>query len=114
MVSGPIDIYARVSRLKDKDQTTTASQVAVCRSELGERGLDVGRVWVDDGKSAWDPKVVRKDWEALMARLESGEAGGVIGYDLERVARQLQDGERPGALAEPWVSNQPGHRGLPG
>jgi site-specific DNA recombinase len=99
-VTGPIDVYARVSRLKDKDQTTTASQVAVCRAELGERGLPVGKVHIDDGKSAWDPKVVRKDWEALMARLESGEAGGVIVYDLERFARQLRDGERLVALAE--------------
>lgn len=28
-VSGPIDIYGRQSRLRAKDQTTTASQIAV-------------------------------------------------------------------------------------
>jgi len=33
----------------------------------------VGEVHEDKGKSAWDPKVYRKDWQALMARLESGE-----------------------------------------
>lgn len=95
-----IDIYARQSRLRDKDQTTTASQVAVCRAELAERDLPAGQVHVDDGRSAWDPKVVRPGWEALMARLESGEADGVIMYDLERFARQLKDGERLVTLAE--------------
>jgi hypothetical protein len=35
-----------------------------------------------------------------MERLESGEAGGVIVYDLERFARQLADGERLVSAAE--------------
>jgi len=99
-MDGPIDIYARVSRLRDKDQTSTPAQVASCRAVLGERGLPVGEVWVDPGKSAWDPKVYRDGWEAMMARLESGEAGGVIVYDLERFARQLADGERLVRAAE--------------
>lgn len=96
----PIDIYARQSRLRDKDQTTTPSQVAACRAVLAERDLPAGQVFVDPGKSAWDPKVYRKDWESMMSRLESGEAGGVIVYDLERFARQVADGERLIALAE--------------
>jgi site-specific DNA recombinase len=99
-VEGPIDIYARVSRLRDKNQTSTPAQVAACRAVLGERGLAVGEVRVDPGKSAWDPKVHRDGWEAMMSRLESGEAGGVIVYDLERFARQLADGERLVKAAE--------------
>lgn len=93
-VDGPIDIYARQSKKTDPDQTTTASQIAVCRAELEERGLTIGEVWIDDGTSAWNPKVYRKDWNALMKRLESGAAAGVIVYDLERFARQVSDGER--------------------
>jgi site-specific DNA recombinase len=96
----PIDIYARQSRLRDKDQTTTTSQVASCRAVLAERELPVGLVHEDKGKSAWDPKVTRLGWNALMDRLESGEAGGVIVYDLERFARQLADGERLVTAAE--------------
>ena len=96
----PIDIYARVSRLGAKDQTTTPSQIAVCRAILDERGLVAGVVHVDDGKSAWSPDVYRPGWHALMARLEDGSAGGVIVYDIERFARQLADGERLVALAD--------------
>jgi site-specific DNA recombinase len=95
-----IDIYARVSRLRDKDQTTTASQVASCSAVLAERGLPVGEIHIDDGKSAWDPEVYRPGWNALMERIESGAADGVIVYDLERFARQLKDGERLVTAAE--------------
>jgi len=95
-----IDVYARVSRLRDKDQTSTTSQVMVCRAALVERGLPVGKVHIDDGKSAWDPKITRPGFEALMVRLESGKADGVIVYDLERFARQLSDGERLVTAAE--------------
>lgn len=95
-----IDIYARVSKLADKDKTTTASQVAVCRGILDERGLERGEIHIDDGKSAWNPRVYRPGWNALMERLERGEADGVIVYDLERFARQLSDGERLVTAAE--------------
>ena len=96
----PVDIYARVSRLRDRKQTSTPAQVAVCRAVLDERGLPAGQTWVDDGKSAWNPEVYREDWEAMMARLEDGLAGGVIVFDLERFARQLKDGERLVKAAE--------------
>lgn len=95
--AAPIDIYARVSQTKTdryKPDPSTDAQVAICRSILKERGLPIGETHVDPGLSAWNPKVYRKHWEALMARLESGAAGGVIVYDLERFARQPIDGER--------------------
>jgi DNA invertase Pin-like site-specific DNA recombinase len=96
----PIDIYARVSRLRDKDQTSTPGQITACRAELAERDLPVGEIWTDEDKSAWNPDVSRPGWQALMSRLESGAAGGVIVYDLERFARQLADGERLVKAAE--------------
>lgn len=90
----PIDIYARVSRKGDKQQRSTTGQVGVCRAVLKERGLPLGRVLVDDGRSAWNPKVARPDWDVLMSRLESGASGGVCVFDLERFARRPADGER--------------------
>ena len=92
-----IDVYARVSRLRDKDQTSTPAQVASCRAVLAERGLPVGG---GGGRQQGEnPGGVRagKRWAA---RLESGEASGVIVYDLERFARQLADGERLVTAAE--------------
>src|SRR5260370_21880417 len=86
--AGAVDIYARVSRKGDKEQRSTSGQVGVCRAVLAERGLAEGLVHVDDGRSAWNPRVHREGWDTLMGRLETGQAGGVIVFDLERVTRQ--------------------------
>jgi site-specific DNA recombinase len=95
-VKPPIDIYARVSRLKrdEKREPSTEGQVAVGRARLAELGLPEGKVLIDPGRSAWNPNVKRKDWDELMHRLEHGLSGGVIVFDLERFSRQPEDGER--------------------
>jgi site-specific DNA recombinase len=98
--AGPIDIYARVSHKGDKEQRSTSGQVQVCKGILADRDLPVGRVHVDDGRSAWDPAAERPDWNTLMSRLESGEAGGVIVFDLERFSRRPSEGERLITAAE--------------
>ena len=92
--AAPIDVYARVSRKGDKEQRSTTGQVQVCSSVLTERGLPAGEVRVDDGRSAWNPRVRRDGWDAIMTRLESGESGGCIVYDLSRFSRRPKDGER--------------------
>src|SRR6266568_738815 len=96
----PVDVYARRSAKGDKAQRSTSGQVQVCRAILTERGLPVGQVHVDDGRSAWNPKVERPGWDTLMARLESGESGGVIVFDMERFSRRPIEGERLIAAAE--------------
>ena len=67
---------------------------------LAERHLPLGQVHVDDGRSAWNPKVERPGWDTLMGRLESGESGGVIVFDMERFSRRPIEGERLIAAAE--------------
>jgi len=108
----PIDVYARVSKLRKSKQAarggnrelSTAGQVAVCRARLAERGLPEGKVLIDPGRSAWNTKVKRKDWDELMDRLETGVSGGVIMFDLERFSRQPEDGERLIRLASRGIA----------
>lgn len=92
----PVDIYARVSRLKrdEKREPSTNGQIAVCHVRLADLGLPEGRVLVDLDRSAWNPNVKREAWDELIDRLESGLSGGVIIFDLERFSRQPKDGER--------------------
>jgi site-specific DNA recombinase len=90
----PVDIYARRSRKGDKELRSTSGQVHACKGVLAERGLSAGETHVDDGRSAWNPRVHRPGWDALMARLESGVSGGVIVFDMERFTRQPREGER--------------------
>ena len=91
---GPIDVYTRVSRKGDKRQRSVTGQAADCRAALADRGLSPGEVWTDDGRSAWNPRVKRRQWNTLMDRLESGAAGGVIVYDMSRFSRRPIEGER--------------------
>jgi site-specific DNA recombinase len=96
----PVDVYARRSAKGDKTQRSVSGQVQSCRAVLAERGLTPGSVLTDDGKSAWNPKVERPGWDTLMRRLESGESGGVIVFDMERFSRRPIEGERLIAAAE--------------
>jgi DNA invertase Pin-like site-specific DNA recombinase len=97
----PIDIYARVSKKKPSNkkqererERSPEDQVATCRAVLADRGLPEGGTFIDPGRSAWNPRVKRDDWDALMGRMERGESGGVIVFDLERYSRQPDDAER--------------------
>jgi DNA invertase Pin-like site-specific DNA recombinase len=95
-----LDIYGRVSRLGDERQRSTEGQVCDCTARIAERGARVGEVHVDNGRSAWNPRVHRPGWDRLMTRLESGAAGGVIVFDLARFSRRPIEGERLIAAAE--------------
>src|SRR6266508_3617718 len=94
-----LDVYARLSRAYNGETIQVDDQVEVCLEELAERDADAGEVFKDNSLSAWKPNVVRKDWEALMARLESGASDGVIVYDLTRFSRKIREGERLVELA---------------
>ena len=84
MVALNLDIYARVSRLGDDRQRSTEGQVEDCQARIVERGAQVGEVHIDSGRSAWNPRVRRPDWERLMSRLEAGATGGVVVFDMAR------------------------------
>ncbi len=94
MVALILDIYARVSRLGDDRQRSTGGQVEDCEARVGERGAQVGEVHIDSGRSAWNPRVKRPDWERLMSRLEAGATGGVVVFDMARFSRRPIEGER--------------------
>src|SRR5579871_5834797 len=95
-----IDIYARLSRAVNGQTITVDDQIRMGREAIEARGARVGRIFKDNSKSGWNPKVVRKDWDALMVRLESGESGGVWVYDVSRFSRKIMEGERLIQVAE--------------
>jgi len=89
-----LDIYARVSRLGDDRQRSTGGQVDDCTVRVVDHGARVGEVHIDSGRSAWNPRVRRREWERLMERLESGATGGVVVFDMARFSRRPIEGER--------------------
>jgi DNA invertase Pin-like site-specific DNA recombinase len=101
-----MDIYARISVDYDGTTRSVESQEEDCRWAVQDDHPDwrVGEVFRDHAKSGWDPKVYRPEFEALMARLESGASQGVMVYDLTRFTRKPIEGERLLALAKRGVT----------
>lgn len=95
-----IDIYARVSRASDKRDRSTAGQVTECKALVLDKGYTIGEVHIDSSKSAWNRKVFRPGWEALMMRLEAGAVDGVIIFELSRFTRRSREGLRLVDVAE--------------
>lgn len=90
-----LDTYARVSQKGDARRRSMEGQNAANRRRAEELGTQVGEVFdKDDGRSAWNPRVKRVDWDRLMARLESGASDGVVVFDLARFSRRPIEGER--------------------
>jgi site-specific DNA recombinase len=94
-----IDIYARLSHAPTGETIKVDDQAEMGQEALERRGGVLGEVFKDPSKSAWDPGVVRPEWERLMGRLESGESDGVWVYDLTRFSRKVMEGERLVELA---------------
>jgi DNA invertase Pin-like site-specific DNA recombinase len=95
-----LDIYTRTSRLGDERQRSSEGQAQDCKGRIIERGALVGETLSDPGRSAWNPRAKRPGWDELMRRLEVGETGGAVVFDLARFSRRPAEGERLIAAAE--------------
>ncbi|WP_432001257.1 recombinase family protein [Streptomyces sioyaensis] len=101
-----LDSYARESVERRKKNRrgerslSIAGQHQVNLQRIEEYGATPGLLLEDPGKSAWDPKVTRPDWERVIERLETGESNGVVIFDIERFVRQMEDAVRIVKIAE--------------
>ncbi|MGI9002210.1 MAG: recombinase family protein [Pseudonocardia sp.] len=94
-----LDVYARLSYAMNGDEINVDDQIELCTDKIHDRGGQVGETFKDNSLSAWNPKVVRPEWNQLMVRLESGASDGVMVYDLTRFSRKIMEGERLVELA---------------
>ena len=86
-----IDIYGRLSYLSDGTAVNVDEQLKMGAEDIEGRGAVVGESFRDDARSAWNPKVVRPQWEQLMARLEAGVFDGVWVLDVTRFSHRTED-----------------------
>jgi hypothetical protein len=89
-----VDIYARITRAVNGETIKVEDQIEMGEEVIERRGAEVGESFMDNSLSAWNPQVVREDWNRMMARLESGESDGVWVYDVSRFTRKPNEGER--------------------
>lgn len=86
----PVDVYVRVSRVNGReveaDGQTAAEQERKCRAQAELDGRTVGEVFTDLNISG--AKSSRPALDAMLARIESGESGGVYSLNLSRFTRK--------------------------
>jgi len=86
-----VDLYARLSKNDDGDLETIETQLGDALDAAIRNVWRVAELHIDNSLSAWNPKVRRPGWEALLERLQSGACDGVVGYHFDRLLRRPQD-----------------------
>src|SRR5438128_783640 len=92
-VSGPLDIYVRVSDVRGRSGDSFISpkdQEERCRALAKARGYEVGEVFTDLDVSGG--KMRRPELDRAIARIEEGVSAGIIVAKLDRFARTLVGG----------------------
>src|SRR5712692_8857931 len=92
-ITRPLDLYVRVSRVGGREGDSFISpevQEEKCQALAKARGLKVGQVFTDLDRSGG--KMDRPQFKEALARIESGESGGIIVARIDRFARTLLGG----------------------
>ena len=79
----PVAAYVRMST--EHQQYSTANQLDRIKEYAAQRGMEIVRVFADEGKSGLSVKG-RESLRRLIAEVESGQAGfkGILAYDVSR------------------------------
>ncbi len=88
----PVDIYVRVSQVRGREGESFQSpkqQEERCRAQLKADGLNAGEVFIDLDQSG--AKASRPAFDRALARVESGQSGGIVVYDLSRFGRSTRN-----------------------
>lgn len=88
-----VDLYLRISRDPGHDELGVKRQERECRELVERHGWTIGVVHIDDDKSAFSEKL-RPAYEALLVRLASGAARGVVIWHPDRLHRSPTELER--------------------
>jgi site-specific DNA recombinase len=89
-----VAIYARVSRAEHDDPNSIPVQLADCRRWAKDEGHEVVAEYVDEGKSAWNPRNKRRGYEQMVTDLQVRRFDAPLARDTERLLRQDKEGAR--------------------
>ena len=84
-------VYCRVSLAVMGDTTKVEAQEEQCREVCRIRGWEVGDVFTDNSRSAWQRNRKRPGWDAMLEGIRSGRFGAVASYWGDRIVRQPRD-----------------------
>jgi site-specific DNA recombinase len=108
-------IYVRISQARDGSTLGVERQLppalAVCRRkgwrvpaietghtlddllEAIRHGRPVEGIYVDNDLSAYDRSKPRKDYQRLLTDIAAGQAGAIAAFDIDRLTRDMREGE---------------------
>jgi site-specific DNA recombinase len=93
-------IYTRISLASLGDNTKTGDQERICRDLAARLRWEVTGVYCDHSKSAWRKSVQRREWNRMLADVETGRINAIVTYHGDRLVRQPRDLEKLIDLAE--------------
>jgi site-specific DNA recombinase len=83
-------LYARKSTdVEDRQVRSIEDQLAVLRTLAKEQGLHIVQEFMEKRSAKVPGRSVFND---MLARIERGEAQGIVGWKLDRLARNMEDG----------------------
>lgn len=81
--------YIRQSKKPEDDsRSSPEAQREKCEALITAKGWDIAGHFADVGKSGWDPKVRRPEFEEMMAAVRAGRVDAVVVFSLSRLTRQ--------------------------
>jgi site-specific DNA recombinase len=83
-------VYLRQSQDRTGDELGISRQREDCLALAGQRGWEVATVRLDNDTSAFGRRT-RSGFEALLDDIETGRAGAVIAWSLDRLTRNRRD-----------------------
>ncbi|MDT0466156.1 recombinase family protein [Streptomyces gibsoniae] len=82
--------YIRQSRKREDDSASSPeAQRTKCEALITAKGWDNAGHFADVGKSGWDPKVVRPEFEEMMSAVRAGHVDAV-GESVTVIAKALK------------------------
>lgn len=91
---GVISPYLRESFDRSGNEVGVNRQLVDLTELITSKGHEVGPVFCDNSLSAWNPEVIRGDFEAMTKALEAREIDGMASWNLDRYTRQPIELER--------------------
>lgn len=81
--------YIRQSRKREDDSASSPeAQRTTCEALITAKGWGNAGHFADVGKSGWDRKVVRPEFEEMMSAVRAGHVDAVVVFSLSRLTRQ--------------------------
>ncbi|WP_405646279.1 recombinase family protein [Streptomyces sp. NBC_00019] len=81
--------YIRRSKSREDDSASSPeAQGTRCEALIAAKGWDNAGHFAGVGKSWWDPKVIRPEFEEMMAAVRAGHVDAVVVFSLSRLTRQ--------------------------